>query len=136
MKVVRKQFIVFVRDIITIFIIFIPFTIIYSAIALCNFSQVRMHSWIILKRLPLCNSSHSFKTRLFCSTHSNFEVSFFWVFSDLFLSLSKLLWTKHKKIPNGHWGSKENRIEYLNFLSRKLNIKTMEDWYRVTYNVK
>ena len=49
--------------------------------------------------------------------------------------LSTQPWLQQKIIPNGYWNSKENRIDYMNWLSKKLNIKSMEDWYKVTNEV-
>ena len=56
------------------------------------------------------------------------------VFSDLFLSLCKV-WLQNR-IPTGYWKSKENQIEYMIWLSEKLNIKSTEDWYKVSYKVR
>ena len=41
-----------------------------------------------------------------------------------------------QKIPKGYWKAQENQIEYMKWLSQKLNIKTMEDWYKVSSEVK
>ena len=43
---------------------------------------------------------------------------------------------KQKKVPKGYWKVKENQLEYMNWLSQQLNINTMEDWYKVSREVK
>ena len=43
---------------------------------------------------------------------------------------------KFSQIPKGFWNDENNVKNYMNWLSEKLNIKTMEDWYKVTKQVK
>ena len=43
---------------------------------------------------------------------------------------------KFKQTSNGFWKEENNIKEYMNWLSEQLNIKTMEDWYKVTQEVK
>ena len=43
---------------------------------------------------------------------------------------------KFSHTPKGYWNDENNIKEYMNWLSEKLNIKTMEDWYNVTNEVK
>ena len=43
---------------------------------------------------------------------------------------------KFNQIPKGFWNDVNNVKEYMNWLSDKLNIKTMEDWYKVSKEVK
>ena len=43
---------------------------------------------------------------------------------------------KFKQTPNGFWKDINNVKEYMNWLSEILDIKTMEDWYKVTLEVK
>ena len=43
---------------------------------------------------------------------------------------------KFNQAPKGFWSNENNVKEYMNWLSDKLNIKTMEDWYKVTEKVK
>ena len=62
----------------------------------------------------------------------------FGVFSNAFLQpvlTQQETWLQQKKLPSGYWKVKENQLEYMNWLSNKLNIKTMEDWYKVLYEV-
>ena len=33
------------------------------------------------------------------------------------------------------WNNKENQLKYINWLSQKLNIQSMEDWYKVKFKV-
>ena len=47
--------------------------------------------------------------------------------------VSEERWLQQK--TNGYWKSKENQLEYMNWLSQKLNIKTMEDWYKISEKV-
>ena len=42
---------------------------------------------------------------------------------------------KFVQTPRRYWNDMENVKEYMNWLSEQLNIKTMEDWYNVTYEV-
>ena len=42
---------------------------------------------------------------------------------------------KFEHTPKGYWNDVNNIKEYMNWLSHKLNIKTMEDWYKVTSEV-
>eukprot|EP01125_Pyxidicula_operculata_P011832 TRINITY_DN3871_c0_g1_i1.p1 TRINITY_DN3871_c0_g1~~TRINITY_DN3871_c0_g1_i1.p1 ORF type:complete len:468 (+),score=35.99 TRINITY_DN3871_c0_g1_i1:69-1472(+) len=39
-----------------------------------------------------------------------------------------------KKLSNGYWNNRENRIQYLEYLKEKLNIKSPEDWYNIEEN--
>ena len=39
------------------------------------------------------------------------------------------------RVPIGHWKSKENQMNYMNWLSQKLDIKSMEDWYKISHRV-
>ena len=63
----------------------------------------------------------------------------FGVFSNNFppqsISAKQEIWLQQKKVPNGYWKVKENQLQYMNWLSQKLNIKTMEDWYNVSQEV-
>ena len=43
---------------------------------------------------------------------------------------------KFNQTPKGFWNDANNTKEYMDWLSNKLNIKTMEDWYKVTQEVK
>ena len=43
---------------------------------------------------------------------------------------------KFKQASKGYWNDENNIKEYMNWLSEKLNIKTMEDWYKITQKVK
>ena len=43
---------------------------------------------------------------------------------------------KFNHVPRGYWKDENNIKEYMNWLSQKLNIKSMEDWYNVTQKVK
>ena len=42
---------------------------------------------------------------------------------------------KFKHTSKGYWNDENNIKEYMNWLSDKLNIKTMEDWYNVSCEV-
>ena len=42
---------------------------------------------------------------------------------------------KFKQSPKRFWKDENNIKSYMNWLSEKLNIKTMEDWYKVTSEV-
>lgn len=42
-----------------------------------------------------------------------------------------LTW-KFKVVPDGYWNNEVNVKKYMNWLSEKLNIKSMEDWYNVS----
>ena len=42
---------------------------------------------------------------------------------------------KFNQIPKGFWNDKNNVILYINWLGQKLKIKSMEDWYKVSYMV-
>ena len=39
---------------------------------------------------------------------------------------------KFKTIPKKYWNEKKNHVKYFGWLSRKLNIVKMEDWYSIT----
>ena len=45
-----------------------------------------------------------------------------------------LMW-KFNHTPKGFWNDENNLKDYMDWLSEKLNIKTMEDWYNVTSEV-
>ena len=42
---------------------------------------------------------------------------------------------KFKYIPQDFWNDKNNTNEYVDWLSKKLNIKSMEDWYKYSTRV-
>ena len=69
----------------------------------------------------LCkNNSNKSHTKLITSAFPNYN----W-----------LPW-KFKTTPKGYWDDENNIKEYMNWLSEKLNIKTMEDWYKISQKVK
>ena len=43
---------------------------------------------------------------------------------------------KFNQTPKGYWNDETNVKAYMNWLSEKLNIETMEDWYKVSQEVK
>ena len=43
---------------------------------------------------------------------------------------------KFSRTSKGFWKNEDNVKKYMNWLSQELNIKTMEDWYKVSYEVK
>ena len=43
---------------------------------------------------------------------------------------------KFNVLPRGHFQSKENQKKYMIWLSKKLNINSMEDWYSKSSKVK
>ena len=45
-----------------------------------------------------------------------------------------LLW-KFSRVPSGFWEKSENQRNFLENLASELQIKNIEDWYNVTYNV-
>ena len=55
--------------------------------------------------------------------------------TSIFPDYKWLPW-KFNQIPKGYWNDESNIKEYMNWLSEKLNIKTMEDWYKVSTEVK
>ena len=42
---------------------------------------------------------------------------------------------KFNSVPSNYWTLEENVKKYMNWLSEQLNIKTMEDWYKVSSKV-
>ena len=42
---------------------------------------------------------------------------------------------KFMQIPKGFWHDEKNIQNYMNWLSQQLNIKTIEDWYKITNEV-
>ena len=36
----------------------------------------------------------------------------------------------------GYWNNRENQVKYMEELAEKLNIKKMEDWYKLSNKVK
>ena len=57
-------------------------------------------------------------------------------------NLIKSVYPNYKWLPwkftqtyKGYWNNENNIKEYMNWLSEKLNIKTMEDWYKVSFEV-
>ena len=69
----------------------------------------------------------------FYSRLSSKVITFFWVFSKAAPQTvsTEEIWFRQKV----DWKSKENQLEYMNQLSQKLNVKTMEDWYKVSREV-
>ena len=47
----------------------------------------------------------------------------------------KWLFWKFTSAPNNSWDSKENQLEYINWLSQELGFTNMEDWYKITRNI-
>ena len=45
-----------------------------------------------------------------------------------------IIW-KFSKVPNNFWLDKNNQKKYMKWLGEKLNIKTLDDWYKVSVNV-
>ena len=63
-------------------------------------------------------------------------------YSGSIINLVKTVYPNYKwlpwkfiQAPKGYWNDENNVKEYMNWLSEQLNIKTMEDWYRVSYKV-
>ena len=65
---------------------------------------------------------------------SSFQVGRFsvGVNSDVNLSAN---WQPPEITPYGFWNRKSNQLNYMNWMSSKLNIKSMEDWYKISANV-
>ena len=42
---------------------------------------------------------------------------------------------KFNCVPDGFWSDENNIRNYMNWLSQKLNIKTKEDWYKISNKV-
>lgn len=42
---------------------------------------------------------------------------------------------KFSSLPKGFWEDQENVKNYIKWLEKELNIKNMEDWYKITYKV-
>ena len=42
---------------------------------------------------------------------------------------------KFNPVSPGFWKEKQNQINYMNWLSKILNVNNMEDWYQVTAKV-
>ena len=43
---------------------------------------------------------------------------------------------KFNSLPKGYWNNKENQLKFTNWISKQLNIKSIEDWYNITASVK
>ena len=43
---------------------------------------------------------------------------------------------KFNTVPKGFWDDRANIDKYMSWLSKELNIKTIEDWYNVTQKVR
>ena len=88
-----------------------------------------------LNRLSLFSPLHNAIYQRFYSIQSSPTVGD--VFRGIFLYFveTQEIWFD-KKVPSGYWKIKENQIRYMKWLSKKMNIKTMEDWYKVSYQVK
>ena len=54
--------------------------------------------------------------------------------TSIYSNYNWLPW-KFKQVPKGYWNDENNIKQYMNWLSDKLNIKTMEDWYNVSHEV-
>ena len=54
--------------------------------------------------------------------------------SSVYSNYDWLPW-KFTQTPKGYWDDINNIKSYINWLSEKLDIKTMEDWYKVTHEV-
>jgi hypothetical protein len=50
----------------------------------------------------------------------------------LYPSHSWIEWRLQETLPTGFWQNAENRRKYFDWLSSKLGLKTMDDWYSVT----
>ena len=92
------------------------------------------------RSFSLCSSKHNTGYRRYYSIQPRDKVSFilFRVFSNTFPPQkisTEGIWLNQKKVPKGYWKVKENQLQYMNWLSNKLNILKMDDWYNVTYEV-
>ena len=56
------------------------------------------------------------------------------IITSVYPNYNWLPW-KFIQSPKGFWNDEKNVKAYMNWLSEKLNIKTMEDWYNVTHEV-
>ena len=43
---------------------------------------------------------------------------------------------KFSSLPKGYWSNLQNQLNFLSYLSKQLNIKSMDDWYKITAKVK
>ena len=55
--------------------------------------------------------------------------------TNVYSNYNWLPW-KFKCIPKNYWEDENNVKQYINWLSQKLNIETLEDWYKVSREVK
>ena len=65
----------------------------------------------------------------------NNESSHIKLITTTFPNYNWLPW-KFNHTPKGFWSDRNNIKEYMNWLGQKLNIKSMEDWYKVSSKVK
>ena len=63
--------------------------------------------------------------------------------SGSMINMIKSVYPNYKWLPwkfnhtsKGYWKDENNIKEYMNWLSEQLKIKTMEDWYKVSSEVK
>ena len=61
---------------------------------------------------------------------------------DSYIKLITRVYPNYQWLPwkfthtsRGYWKDENNVKEYMNWLSEKLNIKTMEDWYNISSEV-
>ena len=64
---------------------------------------------------------------------NNYDNSHVKAITTIYSDYKWLPWLFHS-ISKGYWSNKNNQIEYMKWLSNKLNINKMEDWYNVTLN--
>ena len=58
------------------------------------------------------------------------EYSFYLELQNGYLKHDWLAW-KFKRLPFGYWNRIENRLEYIEWLSKELQIKKLDDWMNV-----
>ena len=54
--------------------------------------------------------------------------------TNVYSNYNWLPW-KFNQAPKGYWNDENNVKQYMNWLSDKLNIKKMEDWYNISQKV-
>ena len=57
------------------------------------------------------------------------------IITSVYPNYNWLPW-RFNSTPKEFWNDTNNVKEYMNWLSERLNIKTMEDWYKVSSEVK
>lgn len=89
-----------------------------------KFNIKSMEDWYKIRTEDIANNRGMSMLRLYKNSPST-------LITSSFPNYSWKIW-KFTQVPHHFWDSKENQLEYMEWLAKELNVNSMEDWYKVT----